>query len=82
MSLVIVKFEDDHTFYTISDNGLISKTNPDKFDILVVKKIDKDKVYNAIKEGYKIFECNESKEECLIKVLNKIFPYCKTCKFS
>ncbi|ADX86503.1 hypothetical protein [Saccharolobus islandicus] len=81
-----VKFEDDtETFYLINDKGLIVKMNriiPKKIDILIVRQSDRNKVLNAVKMGYKLFECNSmSREDCLVKVLNTVFPNCKTCKF-
>ncbi|QGA53115.1 hypothetical protein GFS03_00100 [Sulfolobus sp. E5-1-F] len=82
---VTVKFEDDNeTFYLISDDGLIAKQNttPKKIDILIVKAADRNKILEAIKMNYKLFECKDkNKEECLTKVLNSVFPYCKICRF-
>ncbi|WP_338598315.1 hypothetical protein V6M85_07090 [Sulfolobus tengchongensis] len=81
---VLVRFEDDNSAYLISDDGLIRKgVNASTIDVLIVKQINGNKVDQAIKIGYKLFECNsENKEECLVKLLNSLFPYCKTCKFA
>nr|WP_014511440.1 hypothetical protein [Saccharolobus solfataricus] len=83
---VAVKFEDEeNAFYLISDDGLIVKRNtiPKKIDILIVKQTDRSKIIEAVKMNYKLFECNNiTKEECLVKVLNRVFPYCKTCRFT
>ncbi|MEM0131820.1 MAG: hypothetical protein QW685_05400 [Saccharolobus sp.] len=84
MQKVIVKFESSPLLYVISDDGLIKQINGyDKPNIVIVNKIDEEKVSIALKLGYKLFECKDLKarEECLTKVLNAVFPYCKVCKF-
>ncbi|AOL17167.1 hypothetical protein BFU36_11120 [Sulfolobus sp. A20] len=81
----IVRFEeDDDKWYLISDSGIISRIpNKENFDILIVRNLSEEKVKIAMREGYRLFECKERNgEECLIKLLNVLFPYCKTCKFS
>ncbi len=85
MASVIVRFEEDgDTWYLMNDSGMISRIqNKGNFDILIVRNLSEEKVKMAMRKGYRLFECKErNKEECLIKLLNVLFPYCKTCKFS
>ncbi len=78
----IVKIGDE--YFAISNDGYIKRLTgiPDHFDVLVVKEITKELFNDALSKGYKLYECEKDLKECLVQILNALFPYCTTCKFS
>ncbi|MCY0859194.1 MAG: hypothetical protein OWQ54_02060 [Sulfolobaceae archaeon] len=71
-------------YFIIASDGYIRRLAgiPEHLDVLVVKEITKELFDDALVKGYKLYECDKDLKECLVQILNALFPYCTTCKFS
>lgn len=54
----------------------------ERYDVIVIEKIDKE-VLNKIKgTDIKIFECDKGEEECIEKIRDSVYRVTKSCKFT
>ncbi|WP_168364289.1 hypothetical protein [Metallosphaera hakonensis] len=75
-----VAFENGITFF-LGQDGTIRREQG-KPSIVIVKELTREKLQDYAKRGLKVFPCDEEEKECLSKVLNKVYPECKSCKFA
>ncbi|MCY0873394.1 hypothetical protein D1867_03730 [Acidianus infernus] len=79
-----ISFENGKT-YIIKENGEIEEDenkNEENLQVIIVKTLTREKMEQYRNKGVKIFECKESQDLCLSKVLKILFGKPKSCKFA
>jgi hypothetical protein len=79
-----ISFENGKT-YIVKDNGEIEEDNNKRAvspQVIIVTTLTREKIEQYNNKGIKIFECKESQDLCLSKVLKILFGKPKSCKFA
>ncbi|MEM0279181.1 MAG: hypothetical protein QXR57_07845 [Metallosphaera sp.] len=82
MNAKLVSFEDGKAFLLYEDGTIKIAEQCLDPEVVIVRELTTEKIREYSGRGIKIFPCVQDEEQCLSIVLNKIFPQCKSCKFS
>jgi len=79
---LIIRFQRTGDCYSLTDVVTESIGQCERYDVIVIEKIEKEVLDKIKGTNIKIFECDEGEEKCIEKIRNSVYRVTKSCKFT
>ena len=79
---MIIRFQRTGVCYSLTDIVTESIGQCERYDVIVIEKLEKEVLDKIKGTNIKIFECDEGEEKCIEKIRNSVYRITKSCKFT